>query len=102
MNSGNPGQPERVERLMTLSEREFANSIGGLLPPGAAVDGGQAVVLLPTGRVTINYEVLPTLRIGPSLELPRLRVVLTFIGAGQTDRDAFLARFDVAFQRGGG
>jgi len=102
MNTVAGGETDRVERLMTLSERAFAHSIGALLPPGTAVDDGQVAIPLPAGQVTIAYDVLPSLHIGRSLELPRLRVVLTFTGAGQAERRAFLTRFDIAFQRGGG
>ncbi|MCL4766828.1 MAG: hypothetical protein KJZ80_11380 [Hyphomicrobiaceae bacterium] len=93
---------ERVEKLMALSEREFSKSIAALLPSGAAIVARCAVVPLQTGQATITYEALPSVRLGQSLELPRARVVLTFTGVGIAEREAFLARFDVAFQRGGG
>ena len=92
----------RVERLMTLSEAEFIRSIAALLPPGSAVENGCAVATLGTGRVTITYEPLTSLRLGQSLVLPRARVVLAFGQTTAAEREAFLARFDLAFQRGGG
>ncbi len=96
------GTPERIERVMALSEREFVKSLSAVLPTGVALDGGRVVIPLRTGQVTITYEALPSTRLGRSLELPRTRVILTFTSTGQSDRDAFLARFDIAFQRGGG
>lgn len=94
--------PSRVERLMTLSEAEFIRSIAALLPPGSAVENGCAVATLGSGRVTITYEPLTSLRLGQSLQLPRARIVLAFEEAVAAEREAFLARFDLAFQRGGG
>ena len=93
--------PQRVERVMSLSEQEFAQSVAALLPLGKFQDR-IAIVPLAAGHVTITFEPLPSVRLGQSLELPRARVVLTFAHASPDERGAFLARFDIAFQRGGG
>lgn len=99
--SAAPAQ-QRIEKVMALSPREFVKCISALLPPGSDGAGLQTAIPLEAGRVTIAYEALPSVRLGRSLELPRARIVLTFKNAGDAERKAFLTRFDVAFQRGGG
>lgn len=102
MSPGAAGSPDRVERLMTLSEQEFVRTLDAFLPPAASIDGRHVFVPLTTGQVRISYEALPAVRLGRSLELPQLRVLLTFAHISSAEREAFLARFDIAFQRGGG
>ncbi|MBP2295137.1 hypothetical protein [Azospirillum rugosum] len=51
--------------------------------------------------VDLLVEPLPPRRFGP-VEIPRLRVGFAFRGWDEAERCAFLARFDRAFQRGGG
>lgn len=51
--------------------------------------------------VDLRIEPLPPRRLGP-VEVPRLRVSFVFRGWDEAERRAFLARFDRAFQRGGG
>ena len=93
---------QRVEKTMALSAPEFVKCVSALLPPESQAAGLLVAIPLEAGRVTIEYEAQASVRLGRSLELPRARVVLTFENAGDTERDAFLARFDIAFQRGGG
>ncbi|MBP2313301.1 hypothetical protein [Azospirillum soli] len=49
----------------------------------------------------LHIEPLPPCRFGP-VEIPRLRVSFAFRGWDEAEQRAFLARFDRAFQRGGG
>jgi len=51
--------------------------------------------------VDLHIEPLPPRRFGP-VEIPRLRVAFAFRGWDEAERRDFLARFDLAFQRGGG
>ncbi len=51
--------------------------------------------------VDLLIEALPPRRFGP-VDIPRLRVGFAFRGWDEAERGAFLARFDRAFQRGGG
>lgn len=92
----------RVEKTMALSPAEFANSLATLLGRPVAADGGPVGVSLGRGQVVVSYERMPGVRLGGLLELPRARVVLAFVRVPAADRAAFIARFDVAFQRGGG
>lgn len=51
--------------------------------------------------VDLLVEALPPRRFGP-VDIPRLRIGFAFHGWNEAERGAFLARFDRAFQRGGG
>jgi hypothetical protein len=95
-----PGPCERVEKLMTLSRAEFAMSVAALAPEGCGAN--PARVPLGSGWVCICYEALPGVRLGGLLELPRARVIIEFDKASAAEREEFLRRFDIAFQRGGG
>jgi hypothetical protein len=91
----------RVEKLMSLSLREFQHSLRPLA--GQPVGDITAIDLpLPTGQVTISYEPRPSVRFGGLLDMPRALVSLTFLDAPPKQQAAFLKRFDLAFQRGGG
>jgi hypothetical protein len=93
----------RIEKLMALTLAEFQRTIapltGGPLAPGLqsadiGVPGG--------GIVTIAYDPRPSVRFGGLLDMPRAVVSLTFANVTGADQTAFLARFDLAFRRGGG
>jgi hypothetical protein len=95
-------QADRVERLMGLSHQEFLRS----LPAAAAgmecrVEGADILLSAPEGRVRIELGPERQMRLG-SLLLPQTPVRLSFDGFTGESREAFLRRFDVAFQRGGG
>jgi hypothetical protein len=91
---------ERIEKVMTLSPAEFANSVAVLVPAGAGAN--HVTVPLGTGSVSILYQALPGVRLGGLLELPQARVVLTFDNVSAAEREQFVRRFEVIFQRGGG
>ena len=98
---GNP--PGRVEKIMSLSLREFHRSLK-TLNPGATPDEIQRHVVISSGggAVHIIYEALEKVSLGGLLALPRARVTLSFEALNETERRAFLARFEKAFHRGGG
>lgn len=91
----------RIEKLMTLSPREFAASLARLLPD-AGMDAGDVLIALGAGSLRICCEPVAPLVIASMPPLPRARVTLDFKGVAAEDRAAFLRRFDIAFQRGGG
>jgi hypothetical protein len=62
---------------------------------------GHATVQLPQGGLTLHWQPLPPRRIA-LLVLPRLGVRFAFDRVAPADRAAFLRRFDLATQRGGG
>lgn len=92
--------PELIEKMMSVSPEEFHRSM-------AVLDADRAPAFahaLPcgAGRVSITFASLPAVTLGTLLALPRARVTLRFANTTPADRAAFLSRFDLAFQRGGG
>ena len=88
-------------RTMSLSASEFAASIAKL---GAhrLTPEGHPIFILDAGSVQIRYEEAPPKLLGGLLSLPQARVTLEFSEVSDAARTAFLNRFDIAFQRGGG
>lgn len=70
----------------------------GALPWRAEAD---TIRIGEASGVDLHIAPLPPRRFGP-VEIPRLRVSFAFRGWDEAERSAFLARFDRAFQRGGG
>ena len=95
--------PERVEKIMSLDLREFHRSLRALAP-GVPLEGEQRdiVILAESAEIRIVYEPLETATLGGLLAMPRARVTLHLDELDEAQREAFLARFDRAFQRGGG
>lgn len=77
--------------------RLLPGAVGGL--PWRAEDN--RIVVGNEAGVDLRIDPLPPRRFGP-VDIPRLRVGFTFRGWDEAERSAFLARFDRAFQRGGG
>ncbi|MHA1164598.1 MAG: hypothetical protein ACTSP0_03320 [Alphaproteobacteria bacterium] len=88
---------------MSLDLAEFHRSLK-TLKPDVKLDDGQMDVLIPAGtaEIRIVYEPLEKATLGGLLSLPRANVTLQFDGLDEAGRQRFLARFDKAFQRGGG
>jgi hypothetical protein len=95
--------PDRVEKLMSLDLDEFHRSLK-TLSLDVSLEHGQVEVHIPAGRskVQIVYETLQRATLGGLLSLPRAKVTLHLDGLDEAERQTFLARFDKAFQRGGG
>lgn len=102
MDEGDTSAGRRVEKTMTLTRAEFANSLAALV--GHELDPATAsvAIALTEGVAHVTYEPLAAVRLGGLLELPRARVVISFEAVPAAERTAFLQRFDIAFQRGGG
>jgi len=95
----------RIVKTMSLSRSEFAKSIEAFAGQAASLEAARSGrVMLPAGdgQVMIAYDALPSQTFGGLLELPRAEVSLSFEGGSQSDREAFVRAFDLAFQRGGG
>ena len=88
-------------RIMSLSASEFAVSIAKL---GAHTlsDAGHPVFAVEDGSVEIQFAPAPKKTLGGLLALPQAVVTLAFVGGSAAAREAFVHRFDIAFQRGGG
>lgn len=91
----------RVEKLMSLTAQEFADSLARLGPSRHTADRTHHFVL-EDGSVIIRFMPQPGVILGGLLALPRAKVSLTFQGSNDATRASFLKRFELAFQRGGG
>lgn len=94
--------PMHVEKLMSLSRAEFENSLAALAGADVALVDGVARIDEAAGRIAITFHALPPKRFGGLLLLPQARVTLDVTGLDEAAAVAFLQRFDLAFQRGGG
>ncbi|MBL8345888.1 MAG: hypothetical protein JNN03_10635 [Rubrivivax sp.] len=96
-------QRERFEREYGCTEREWR----GWMPSATGGhectdDAPQALsVRIGAGHLRLQWQVLPPRAIA-LLRLPRLAVRFAFEGVPLDERVAFLRRFDLHLQRGGG
>ena len=95
-------EPVRIEKLMSLTLREFQYTIAPLAGGPLASDRNDVQIALAGGTVVVAYDPRPSVRLGGLMDMPRAIVSLTFRGLSQPERDAFIKRFDFTFQRGGG
>lgn len=63
--------------------------------------GGRAEVVIGSGRLVLTWAVMPPRQIA-LIRLPRLAVHYRFDGVNDAERHAFMKRFDLCIQRGGG
>lgn len=96
------GKPAPVEKIMSLGPAEFERSLHVLAPDAKLDANGRVILEHPPGQVELTFEPLPSQTLGGLLALPRARITLDFTGLALGDADAFLQKFDRAFQRGGG
>ncbi len=94
--------PERFERDYGCSLAEWLRSLPEAVHghPLALAEGA-ATVRIGGGSLALRWERLPPRRIA-LLSLPRLAVHFAFDGVADPERVAFLRRFDLFMQRGGG
>ena len=91
-----------VEKLMSISRAEFEASLAALDADAKLDAAGQARVGFGGTEALIRFEPLPERRLGGLLALPQARVRITLSSGDTTIQAAFLRRFEIAFQRGGG
>jgi len=102
---GIDGNSASIEKLMTLSQSEYSKSIGtfaGEEAAATALRGDPVTLDVGGGTVVISFEKVEGFSFGGLVEMPRARIVLKMTGVEQTAADAFIRRFDISFQRGGG
>ena len=90
------------ERDMACTEAEWRRWLPEAV--GSApwqLDGNSARVTLGSGRLHLTWRSLPPRAIG-LVRLPRLGVKFAFDGMTADQRFAFMQRFDLYTQRGGG
>lgn len=93
-----PGAAGR-HRLQWLADTEAGGRACIELMPDAAPDLPSAVQA--TATLQLHWTVLPPRQIA-LVRLPRLHVAYRFSQASSAQRSAFMARFDLYLQRGGG
>lgn len=97
--------PRVIEKIMTLSQSEFANSVAAF----AGAEAGQTAaagepVIIPVGQASavITFTKIQGFSFGGLVEMPRARVAIDLSNVPPAEAEQFLRRFDIAFQRGGG
>jgi len=87
---------------MSTTRAEFLRVLPMAVGHDAFVEEGDRFVHRLDGRSwRIGLTPLPELRTG-SMRLERHRVDISFAGYSQTEIDAFMARLELHFRRGGG
>ncbi len=91
-----------IVKVMSISRADFARSLA-VLDPGAVLDANGLAPARAAGiSARIQFEELAQRTLGGVLSMPQARVTIAFEEPCARKREAFLARFAVAFQRGGG
>ena len=94
--------PEHFERDMACTEAEWLAWLPRAVGEYACtVTGTSAVVTIGAGQLQLAWKVLPP-RVMALVRLPRLALRFTFSGVPDAPRQAFMRRFDLYTQRGGG
>jgi hypothetical protein len=94
--------PQRFEREMSCTEADWLRWL-----PGAVGDlhwklqAGAAGVRVGDGALGLKWEVAEP-RVIAQVVMPRLLVRFRFGGVNDIERHAFMTRFDLYMQRGGG
>lgn len=102
-NKSMASTPDTVTKLMAANPAEFARGMERLTRDMTSrADGSATVIDLPGGSVAITYTPKQGRRLSPLLVMPAADVVFTFTDVTDEDRAAFIAKFDLVFQRGGG
>jgi alkyl hydroperoxide reductase subunit AhpF len=91
-----------IRREMTITHDDFFR----LLPKALAgyqfkISGQSIQVKLATGYVNIQLMPETSWSIG-ALQLPATQVEITLKGCNEDEADAWLKKFDLTFQKGGG
>ena len=92
-----------VVKDMGLTRAQFFRDIG-LAMRGIPyrIEDQQVIAGTADHGITISLRELPPRRLSALMVLPRCEVSIAFEGYDDQERAAFLAQFDLAYQRGGG
>lgn len=95
--------PFRLTRIMGVSHGEFFRLLPRAVQNAPVAQQGDQEVVVETaqGRVAIALGAESARKLG-MLELSETEITMEFIGFTAAARRAFLARFDLAFQKRGG
>ncbi|MBW8315949.1 MAG: hypothetical protein K0M73_13855 [Hydrogenophaga sp.] len=87
---------------MACTEAEWLHWLPRAVGPHAyQVSGTSAQVSIGEGELRLVWQVMPP-RVIALMRMPVLRVSFAFSGLDATQRFAFMKRFDLYMQRGGG
>ncbi len=94
---------DKTVKLMSMSYNEFIHSFKKFAPDyRGSLSATRFEIESGKGSVTIEIDVLPARKITTLLSLPQSNITLTMNGLSPDERQYFLERFDISFQRGGG
>jgi hypothetical protein len=94
--------PETFERDMACTEAEWLGWLPAAVGEHRYQRGeGQAEVQIGAGTLQLQWQAQPP-RVIALVRLPRLLVRFNFQDVAQPERTAFMRRFDLYTQRGGG
>ena len=92
-----------LEKDLATSRSEFFRNLGvALRGMDHKIDGDLITVGKGKKRIDLQLSPLPHRQLSPLLKLERWKLTLEFTGYSDTQREEFMNRFDLAFQRGGG
>ncbi|MCB4366120.1 hypothetical protein KIH07_20490 [Hydrogenophaga taeniospiralis] len=93
---------ERFERDMGCTEAEWLGWLPAAIGACAWLrEGHTARVEIPPGTLQLSWQTRPP-RVIALMRMPVLRVGFVFDGLDAAQRHAFMKRFDLYMQRGGG
>ncbi len=93
---------EEFERDMGCTDAEWLGWLPAALGDNAwQRDGSSVQVVIPPGNLQIHWQPAPPRSLG-QFRIPRLLVRFAFAGLDDRQRYAFMRRFDLYMQRGGG
>lgn len=94
--------PESFERDMACTEAEWLQWLPAAIGAHAYEQKeGSACVTLDSGELLLQWQVRPP-HVIALVRLPRLKVRFEFLAVSEAQRLAFMRRFDLYTQRGGG
>lgn len=94
--------PESFQRDMGCTESEWLRWLPAALGDHpCTVQPQLAQVQLPGGILQLQWHAAPP-RVIAQVRMPRLVVQFQFVGVDEAARHAFMTRFDLYMQRGGG
>ncbi len=94
--------PEHFTREMGLSHKEFMRTLPAAISPLTYHLVDKTISIdHASGTVKIRLQEMPARCIG-AIRIPKSLVEFRFFGLNNDERDGFIHRFDLHFQRGGG
>jgi hypothetical protein len=93
--------PDAIEREVWATRAEFRHGLALAFPSGVSERDGIITVVADPAAIEIALTELPPRAIA-LLNMPRMKVRILMTAGTPEQRQAMLARMDLAMQRGGG